>query len=114
MHEMKVAQEIISFSEKEMHERGFATLTEIGIKVGALSCIDPESLCFAFDVLKRETGLSQSVLNIERVTIEARCLLCGSEFGVADYVFICPKCGASDVEVHKGEELVITYLTGER
>ncbi|MBD3217660.1 MAG: hypothetical protein GF310_05235 [candidate division Zixibacteria bacterium] len=111
---MKVAQEIISFSEKEMHERGFAALTEIGVRVGALSCIDPESLRFAFDVLKKETGLSQAVLNIERVTIEARCISCGTEFEVADYVFICPKCGANDVEVQKGEELVIAYLTGDR
>jgi hydrogenase nickel incorporation protein HypA/HybF len=110
---MRVAQEIISFSEKEMHERDFQTLKEIGIKVGPLSCIDPDSLRFAFDTLKKETKLSQAELLIEQVNVQAVCQSCGNEFEVNNYIFICPECGSHEVEVQRGEELLITHLIFE-
>ena len=113
MHEMKVASEIIIFSEKEMRERGFRQLNEIGIKIGALSCVDPGSLRFAFDVLKKETALSDAELKIEHVSIEAVCESCEKSFTIDDFVFVCPHCGSNEVRTIKGDELLITYLIGD-
>ncbi|HEQ98951.1 MAG TPA: hydrogenase maturation nickel metallochaperone HypA [candidate division Zixibacteria bacterium] len=113
VHEMRVAREIISFSQQEMQSRNFNVLKEIGVKVGKLSCIDPESLRFAFDMLKKETELSGTELKIETVSIEAVCRSCGREFIIDEFVFICPGCGSYEVEVRKGEELIITHLTFE-
>jgi hydrogenase nickel incorporation protein HypA/HybF len=107
---MRVAQEIISFSQKEIRERDFQPLKEIGLKVGELSCIDPESLRFAFDMLKKDTEISQAKLIIEQVNVKAVCQSCGKKFEVNDYIFICPECGSQEVEVNEGEELLITHL----
>ncbi len=113
MHELGIALEIIKSVEAERLERDMKQISEIGVSVGALSSIDPESLRFCFDASKKDTALMDTQLEIEYVAVEGKCNSCARNFKVEDFIFICPSCGSTDIEVEKGEEMNINYIIGE-
>jgi len=83
---------------------------KVGLRIGELSAIDPDALRFSFEALTRETDLEGLELEIEIRPRCHRCLECGSEFNVKDYVFECPQCGANRNECISGEELDLAYM----
>lgn len=113
MHELSIAESIIETVVAEMKQRGLSATTKIGIRVGALTNVDPESLRFGFETLIVETPLAGSELEIEYIPIAAKCRSCGADFEATDFVFICPQCESGDNEVTQGQELDIVYLVGE-
>jgi hydrogenase nickel incorporation protein HypA/HybF len=110
MHEMRVATEIIEFAQKEMLNRNLDSIKKIGMKIGALSCINPDSLRFCFEAATQETALADVALTIEYVPVDGVCKSCGEDFRVDDYTFICPSCGSNDIDIARGDECVIEYL----
>jgi hydrogenase nickel incorporation protein HypA/HybF len=111
MHELSIASEIINLVEKEIEKRGLKKLTEIGLRIGALSGIDPEALKFSYKIASANTNLDSARLAIEWVTVKGKCLACRKSFEVIDFAFICPYCDSADIEITGGEELDIISLT---
>lgn len=110
MHELRIAQNIIESVLAEMSRRGLRSVRGVGLRIGELTDIVPESLEFGFDVLISSTALAGAQLEIERVPIRGQCRDCGSEFTVEDMQFLCPACGANRVKLLQGQELDICYL----
>ena len=113
MHEVGIAMEIISIVEKEMAARGLESVSEIGLRVGLLSGVDPDALTFCFEAATIGTQMGQTKLVIERVPVSAACQACKREFNVEGYLFVCPACDSTDVRVIKGKELDISWLSAE-
>jgi hydrogenase nickel incorporation protein HypA/HybF len=113
MHELGIAVEILEAVLLEKRERKMKDIREIGIRVGSLSSIDPESLRFCFEASKKDTPLSATDLKIDLVPVEGKCSACGRNFEVEDFIFICPFCGSPDIKVERGQELIISYIMGE-
>jgi len=113
MHELRIAQEIINITQREMFARKLNKISKIGLKIGALSGIDPEALSFGFEASIVDSELAGARLEIEFIPVKGRCNSCQADFEIDDFVFICPKCGSSDITVSEGEELNITYFIGE-
>jgi hydrogenase nickel incorporation protein HypA/HybF len=110
MHELSIAGNIVEAVQQEMTSRGISRVATIALKIGRMTDIDAEALRFGFDVITRETSLDGTHLIIEHIPIAARCKGCGSEFEVDEYLFICPGCKSSAVELIHGLELDIAYL----
>jgi hydrogenase nickel incorporation protein HypA/HybF len=113
MHELRIAQEIINITQREMFARKLDKISKIGLKIGALSGIDPEALSFGFEASIADSELAGARLEIEFIPVKGRCDSCRADFGVDDFLFICPHCGSNDVTVTEGEELNIAYFIGE-
>ena len=113
MHEMTIALEIIKTVEIEKLERDMKTVNEIGLKIGALSSIDPESLRFCFEASRQDTCLADTSLKIEFIPIEIKCLSCNRDSKIEKFAFVCPKCGSNEIEIIKGNEMHISYIIGE-
>lgn len=113
MHELSVAREIIGIVEGEMTRLRLRKIETVNIRLGALSGIHPEALAFGYEASVVDTRLDGSRLVIEQVPIRGRCRLCTKEFEIEGFVFLCPHCQASDLDMIAGEELEIDYLTGE-
>lgn len=94
----------------EVAKHKLAALEEIGIRCGALSGVDPEALAFGFGAMTADTPLAGVRLSIRRLPVVGRCRSCSNEFEVEDFAFVCPSCGAPDIQVVQGEELDIEYL----
>lgn len=112
MHELGIADEIITLVRREMVRRRLRQVTAIGLRIGALSAVNPDALSFAFEAAALDTPLTSVPLNIEWIQVEGICRLCSRAFAVEEYVFICPSCGSTDICLVHGEELDLVYVEG--
>lgn len=112
MHELGITLEIMDIATREMLSRKIEHLKAIGVRIGALSGIDPESLAFCFDASKIETPLAATEMQIEYVPVKGHCQSCGNIFQVDDLLFICPQCSSGKIKVREGEEMQVAYLIG--
>jgi hydrogenase nickel incorporation protein HypA/HybF len=113
MHELGIANEIIALVHREIVRRHLMRVTAIGLRIGALSAVNPDALSFGFGAAARDTPLASTQLNIEWIPVDGVCRLCLREFPIEEYVFICPFCGSTDLELVRGEELDLVYVEGE-
>lgn len=113
MHELSIAKEIIAIVTAEAEKKQLGRVTEIHLRIGALSGVDPEALSFGFEAATLETPLAGARLAIQAVPVHAVCRACGRQFDVEDLVFLCPGCGSVDVEVTQGQEMQIDHLVVE-
>jgi hydrogenase nickel incorporation protein HypA/HybF len=66
MHEVGVANGILEAVRKETAMRPAARATKVGVRIGEMAGIDPESLAFCFEALVKGTEMEPLELAIER------------------------------------------------
>ncbi|HEY4897283.1 MAG TPA: hydrogenase maturation nickel metallochaperone HypA, partial [Solirubrobacteraceae bacterium] len=70
MHELSIAQSILSVAERHS---GGRRVRAVEVKVGYLRQVVPDSLRFAFELVSVGTPLEDAELRIEHVAAAARC-----------------------------------------
>jgi hydrogenase nickel incorporation protein HypA/HybF len=110
MHELSVAQSILSIAENAAPKTTNTTITSIHLQIGELSGIELEPLKFAFSIIKKDTILEHAELDIELIRGEAYCPQCKSEFHMHYYGASCPNCGNYFIHVSKGREMRVVNL----
>lgn len=65
MHEAGLARQVIDACAAELSARGGCSATSVGVRIGALSGVDPEALRSCFDELKQDTALRSATLRID-------------------------------------------------
>jgi hydrogenase nickel incorporation protein HypA/HybF len=110
MHELSVAQSIISIAENAAPKTSNTSITSIHLQIGELSGIELEPLRFAFSVIKKDTLLENAELDIELIRGEAQCPQCKTEFKMHYYGASCPNCGNYFIHVTKGREMKVVNL----
>jgi hydrogenase nickel incorporation protein HypA/HybF len=110
MHELSIAESIVNGVLKEMEIRKISRVIAVGVKIGALSDIVPESLQFGYETIILDTPLKGSELQIEIVPILAHCENCKKSFQVDDFIFVCPECFSSKLDIRQGNELQMAYI----
>jgi len=65
MHEMSIASSVLEGVRKESARRGGVRVVTVGLKVGELAGVDPESLRFCFETMVAGTDLAPLALDIE-------------------------------------------------
>jgi hydrogenase nickel incorporation protein HypA/HybF len=113
MHELSIADTIVNTVLEEMKKRNIASVTTVGLRIGFLTDVVPEALQFGFEVLIADTPLAGTRLKIERIPVKGVCRACHDSFEVEDFVFVCPACYSTDIEMTQGDELDIAYLEVE-
>ncbi len=111
MHELGIATEALEQALARAQEAGADRITCIGLRVGALSGVDPESLEFALEALLPGTPAAGAAIEIEPVEASARCPSCGREYAVgADFLLLCPDCGRPGTAFSGGRELHLSRI----
>jgi hydrogenase nickel incorporation protein HypA/HybF len=113
MHEMGIANSILEAVRTEARRYPGSRPTKVGVRLGELAAIDPESLRFCFDALILETDLQGLTLETEWIERRHRCRDCGHEFAIREYDFECPGCHGLNSECIAGDELELTYVEVE-
>ena len=113
MHELSIANSILNIVLQEKKLKQLPEIKAIGLNIGALSGIFADALEFSFDAIKKGTLLENTVLEISEVPISGICKDCREIFSVNDFIFSCPECHSTSIEVHKGQEMDIAYLDVE-
>ncbi|MGW4060052.1 hydrogenase maturation nickel metallochaperone HypA/HybF [Amycolatopsis sp. NPDC004747] len=106
MHEMAITQSVVDAIVARLGE---ATVSCVRLEIGRLSGVVPDSVRFCFDVLCAGTSLEGARLDIAEPPGRARCRDCGEEFGLDDFIVLCP-CGSANAAVLAGRELRIASV----
>lgn len=110
MHEMSIAQSLISVIREEMLKHHAKTLRSVRLKVGQLTAIVPESLSFCFEVITTGTELEGARLIMDVIPLKGSCDDCKSEFEIKDYAFVCPSCNSTKIKTIAGQDLSIAEI----
>ena len=110
MHEMGIANSILTGVAAELERRPGMRATKVGVRIGELAGVDPDALNFAFEALTADTDLAGLVLDVEYRAPRCRCRACAVEFVMKNFELLCPACGSVNAERISGDELEFAYL----
>ncbi|NCQ17713.1 MAG: hydrogenase maturation nickel metallochaperone HypA [Ignavibacteria bacterium CG22_combo_CG10-13_8_21_14_all_37_15] len=113
MHELSLAQEIISITEQYYSSDNNERVKSIKVKIGKLQNVLPDSLEFCFNALIQNSKMENAKMMIEHVPIKLECKNCGNISEQDGYLFACPKCGCSAITVISGNELTVSEIEFE-
>ena len=113
MHELGIASSILDAVRDEAVRHPGAHIAKVGVRVGALSGVEPEALSFGFTALVQGTDLDPLTLDIEVVPRRQRCPKCELTFDVPEENLACPRCANAETTLAGGEELDLAYFEVE-
>ena len=111
MHELSLASAIAAIAVD--HARG-RRVTAVEVRVGALRQVVPHALEFAFALVAEGTELDGAQLVVEHVPAGVRCRDCDLESDRPTFPLLCGSCGSADVDVVRGEELLVDAIELEQ
>ena len=104
MHEMALAEGILAVVLDAADDQ---KVRRVCLRVGKLLMVVPDSLQFSFQLVADGTPAAGAVLEIEEAPARWRCKQCGAESEPDLQPLQCQGCGASEVEVVSGDELLV-------
>lgn len=114
MHEMTLVSSIIDIVNSYKNQYKFKKVNSLKLSFGQLSCVNQDSLTFAFDALSEDTVLKNCKLIFEIIPPKITCNNCNKESIVTDDFSKCTYCGSNDIYLSGGmEELKILELDVE-
>ena len=108
MHELSIADAVVRIACAHAGGRRIET---VELKVGHLRQVVPDALAFAFTLVSEGTEAEGAELVMEEVPAAGVCRVCGAESELPDFPLACAGCGSLDVELVRGEELLVDTLT---
>jgi hydrogenase nickel incorporation protein HypA/HybF len=107
MHELAIAEAVIEIASAHAAGR---PVSAVYVKVGHLRQVVPAALEFSFALASEGTPVEGARLEIEPVPAAGVCRRCGRESELDGFPLACAACGGLDVEVIRGEELLVDSL----
>ncbi len=107
MHELSIAESIVQIASRQADGR---RVTKVQMKVGHLRQVVPSALAFSFELVAEGTPVEGAELEMEHVPAAGWCHGCGAESQLGSFPLQCRKCGGFDLEILKGEELLVESL----
>ena len=107
MHELSIAESVVGIASRQANGR---RVTKVQMRVGHLRQVVPSALAFGFGLLAEGTPVEGAELEVEQVPAEARCRGCGVESRLDGFPLLCKGCGSFDLEILKGQELMVDSL----
>ncbi|OPY89695.1 MAG: hydrogenase nickel incorporation protein HybF [Syntrophaceae bacterium PtaU1.Bin231] len=105
MHELSLALSILDMVDEYAEVHRFVKVNSITLSFGRMSCIEPKSLQFAFEVESRGRLAEGATLTFEVLPAGIHCFSCGQDSETDGFAATCPRC--------LGEEVVLTGGTEE-
>ena len=107
MHELSIAESVVRIAGRQADGR---RVTKVHMKVGYLRQVVPSALAFSFGLVADVNPAEGAELELEHVPAEGRCRGCGVESELESFPLQCGGCGGFDLEILKGEELMVESL----
>jgi hydrogenase nickel incorporation protein HypA/HybF len=113
MHELSLTESILSLVVAEAVREGMREVSRVELEVGAGSAIEVDTLRYCFPIVAAGTVAERADLVVNRVTMQARCRECATEFVAEELISPCPRCGAHGPTILSGRGMRVKSFTGE-
>lgn len=111
MHELSIARNIVEIVSQVALEENSPRVSVIHLEIGALSCVVPSALEFAFEVASEGTPTQGASLKIECLPVVVHCENCETEVALeSPQSFRCPQCEKPTPNIVSGRELEIARV----
>lgn len=110
MHEMALAQDVLRLVKSEAARLGINKVSFIKIGVGASRVSHPAELLELFMNIARGTVADGARLEIEIIPVKGICGDCQQEIEPKTFRLDCPACGATNIQLSSGAELLVREL----
>jgi hydrogenase nickel incorporation protein HypA/HybF len=110
LHEMALAEGILAVA---LDAADAQPVQRIRLRVGTLQRVVPDSLEFSFQLLADGTPAAGAHLEIKHVPARVRCRRCGAKTRVESVLLGCRRCGAPEIQILSGEELLVDAVEVE-
>ena len=107
MHELSIAESVVRIATRQAAGR---RVTKVWMKVGHLRQVVPSALSFSFGLVAEGTPAEEAQLEIEEIPVSGECRRCGERSQPEDFPLLCAACGSADLEILRGEELLVESL----
>jgi len=114
MHELSIASNLINIVKHATEGQEVSRVTSLRIVIGEMSNVVPDCLAFAFEVASKGTLAEDARIDFVEKPLVGRCLDCGTEFGIRDFLFRCPDCESPKIEVVSGREFFLESIECEQ
>lgn len=101
---MSLISSILEIVDEYAVRHRFERVNTLKLSVGAMSCVEPKTLSFAFEVISKGTRAEGAVLDLDVLPVVLYCFACAGEHTVEAFEAACPACGGSQVSVVGGTE----------
>lgn len=110
MHEMSLAEGVMSLVEDAARIHGFNKVRTVRVEIGRLAAVETDALRFAFDVVTRGSVAEGAALDIINVPGAAWCMRCGDTVPIGARGDACPNCGSYQLQIGEGTEMRVKEL----
>ena len=107
MHELGLCSDIVAAVDRRAGDRRVARVT---VRVGRLHHVHPDAFQQSFAVAAAGTVADGAAAELVLLPVRARCRSCGTVSEADEMVSACPSCGAVEIELVGGEELILESL----
>jgi hydrogenase nickel incorporation protein HypA/HybF len=107
MHELAICQSLLREVERTALANGSTEVSAIVVAIGPLSGVEAPLLARAFTVARGGSVAARATLEIRPMPIVVWCKNCAIETRVAANALLCGRCGAWQVDLRSGDELLL-------
>ncbi len=105
MHELTICESLFQMVQQQQAARRFKRVHRVRLEVGRFSCLDPDALRYAFEIMSRGTILEHAVLDIDQPPGHASCLDCAADVDLSTRLSECPRCHGNNLRPTGGDEM---------
>ncbi len=113
MHEVSLLESMLDLIEDNARDEAYSRVKRVCIEIGTLSCVEPDALRFAFNVVMQDTLAEDALLDILAIPGRAWCPLCRNTIAIDSLYDPCPNCQSFDLRVTQGMETRLKELEVE-
>jgi len=110
MHELSLCRGLLNQIERLAAQHHAQRVSRVVLQIGPLAGVDAKLLQHAFPFAVAGSIAAQANLEIEQLPIRVFCSQCRRESDASANRLICAKCGAGDVRLISGDELLLARL----
>ena len=110
MHELSLAQNIVSVIHEYVPEDRRSQVETVTVKVGDQAGVVADSLEFCFSAIIAGTPLSAARLSIEHVPFVIACNACNATSSNDAGIMLCDQCGSTETKILSGTELQVKEI----
>lgn len=117
MHEVSYAEQIFKLVKQYAANQKAKKVLKVYLTVSAMSGIEPDSFRFYWDILTKETELSESKIYIQKTSAHLICKSCKKEFDIKDYsdpYVQCPFCQKINTVVSEDTSITLNKIIIEK